>query len=604
MVFTFLVTIEFMVNAKISFYQNTIDALNKSKSILNKQITILGWSRLVVFITAAVSVYYCISDFNNLHLLILTGSVIVFLFLLYVYNKLSNERELITNMISINENEVAVLEHRPSFFDSGNEYLDDESYHADLDIFGDRSLFHLINRTTTIIGKERLATLFKAPITTSQGIKAQQTAIKEMSEKTLLRQHYCAIGMRSTKNQVDYNAIYDWLDSPNEFIGSPKIRFFLVFAPLLMVGAVLFGWMADNWWVINYAILINLIIAGAYTKRINKIHQSLSKNLKHFADFAEMFDLINKEKFNAQLLINIRNNTSEGQQQFKALSKLGNFFDQRINLLVSFFLNVTILFDIQCVFRLETWKKKNKSKVGFWLNSIAETETLSSLGTFCFNHPEYIFPQINDEAPFLNAKDLAHPLIPSEECVSNDIMIGNDQRLFIITGSNMSGKSTFLRTIGVNVLLARCGAPVCASAFECSVMDIYTSLRQTDSLFDHVSLFFSELRKLKSILNGLSMNPKSLVLLDEVLRGTNSDDKLYGSQELVRKLIQTGCVTILATHDIALSKMSNEYPEAIKNWCFESSLENNQLSFDYKLKSGVSQNRNATFLMKQMGIID
>lgn len=604
MVFTFLVTIEFMVNAKISFYQNTIDALNKSKSILNKQISILGWSRLLVFITAAFSVYYCIADFNNLHLFILIGSVIVFLFLLYVNNKLSNERELITNMIKINENEVAVLEHRPSFFDSGNEYLDDESYHADLDIFGDRSLFHLINRTTTIIGKERLAGLFKAPITTSEGIKAQQSAIKELSEKTLLRQHYCAIGMRSTKNQVDYNAIYDWLDSPNEFIGSPKIKFFLILAPLLIIVSVFYGWIADNWWVINYAILINLMIAGTYTKKINKIHQSLSKNLKHFADFAEMFDLINKENFNAQLLKNIQNNALEGQQQFKALSKLGNFFDQRINLLVSFFLNVTILFDIQCVYRLETWKKKNKAKVGFWLNSIAETETLSSLGTFCFNHPEYIFPDVNDQEPFLKAKDLAHPLIPSEECVSNDITIGNDQRLFIITGSNMSGKSTFLRTIGVNVLLTRCGAPVCATEFECSVIDIYTSLRQTDSLLDHVSLFFSELRKLKSILHGLSMNPKSLVLLDEVLRGTNSDDKLYGSQELVRKLIQTGCVTILATHDIALSKMTTEYPETIKNWCFESSLDNNQLSFDYKLKRGVSQNRNATFLMKQMGIID
>jgi len=604
MFFTFLVTIEFMVNTKISFYQNTIDALNKSKSILNKQISILGWSRLLVFITAAFSVYYCIADFNNLHLTLLIGSIIVFLFLLYVYNKLSNERELITNMISINENEVAVLEHRPSIFVSGNEYLDDESYHADLDIFGDRSLFHLINRTTTVIGKERLTTLFKAPLTTAQGIKAQQVAVKELSEKTLLRQHYCAIGMRSTKNQVDYNAIFEWLDSPNEFIGSPKIRFLLIFAPLLIIGSVIYGWMADYYWIINYAIIINLTIAGSYTKRINKIHQSLSKNLKHFADFAEMFDLINEEKFNAQLLINIRNNASEGQQQFKALSKLGHFFDQRINLPVSFFLNVTILFDIQCVYRLEAWKKKNKSKVGFWLNSIAETETLSSLGTFCFNHPEYIFPQINDEAPFLKAKDLAHPLIPSRECVSNEITLGNDQRLFIVTGSNMSGKSTFLRTIGVNVLLARYGAPVCATEFECSVMDIYTSLRQTDSLLDHVSLFFSELRKLKSILHGLSMNSKSLVLLDEVLRGTNSDDKLYGSQELVKKLIQTGCVTILATHDIALSKMSNEYPDAIKNWCFESSLENNQLSFDYRLKSGVSQNRNATFLMKQMGIID
>jgi len=604
MFYKLLVTFEYMVNTKIGFYQHTIEALSKSKSILDKQISILGWSRLVVFITAAFAVYYCLTAYSLLHLSVLTGSVVVFLFLLYVNNTLSNQREIIINLISINENEVAVLEHRPSFFDSGNEYLDDQSYHADLDIFGDRSLFHLINRTTTSIGRVRLATLFKAPLTTSQVVITHQVAIKELAEKTLLRQHFCAIGMQSAKNPTDYNAIFEWLESPNEFIGSAKIRFFLFFAPLLIIGSVVFGWIADYWWVINYAILINLMIAGAYTKKINKIHQTLSKNLKHFTDFAEMLALINKENFNAQLLKNIRDNAMEGQQQFKSLSKLGNFFDQRINLLVSFFLNVTILFDIQCVYRLETWKKKNKSKVGFWLNSIAETETLSSLGTFSFNHPEYIFPLINDQEPFLKAKDLAHPLIPSEECVSNDIALGNDQRLFIITGSNMSGKSTFLRTIGVNVLLARCGAPVCATAFECSVMDIYTSLRQTDSLLDHVSLFFSELRKLKSILHGLSMNPKSLVLLDEVLRGTNSDDKLYGSRELVKKLVQTGCVTILATHDIGLSKMSDEYPETIKNWCFESSLEDNQLSFDYKLKSGVSQNRNATFLMKQMGIID
>ena len=593
-----------MINSKLGFYQKTIDALSRSKSILNKQISLLGWSRLIVFITAAFSVYFCISDFNNLHLLILIGSIIVFLFLLYVNNKLSNERELVTNLIRINENEVAVLGHLPSFFDSGNEYLDDESYHADLDIFGDRSLFHTINRTTTSIGKEKLAILFRSPLTTSQVIAEQQAAVKELSDKTLLRQHICAIGMRSAKNPPDYSAIYEWLESPNEFMGSTKIRFFLIIAPLLITGSFLYGWIVDNYWLVNYAVFINMLLAGSYMKRINAIHQTLSKNLKHFADFAEMFELINNENFTSQRLKNIQNNALEGQQQFKALSKLGNFLDQRSNFLVSVILNLTILSDIQCVYRLEKWKNRNKARLQFWLNSIAETETLSSLATFCFNHPEYIFPKINDQEPFLKAKDLAHPLIPSAECVSNDIALGNEQRLFIITGSNMSGKSTFLRTIGINVLLARCGAPVCAAEFECSVMDIYTSLRQTDSLLDHVSLFFSELRKLKTILHGLSMNPKALVLLDEVLRGTNSDDKLYGSRELVKKLIQTGCVTILATHDIALSKMSNEYPETIKNWCFESSLDNNQLTFDYKLKSGVSQNRNATFLMKQMGIID
>ena len=593
-----------MVNERISFYQKTIAALNKSESLLNKQITILGWSRLLVFITTAVSIYYSLTAFNNLHLSILGGSILVFLFLLYVNHKLVIQRDLLTSLIKINENEMAVLEHRPSSFATGNEFLDDHSYLADLDIFGERSLFHTLNRTSTMIGKARLAGLLMNPLSTIAEIKSQQVAVKELSEKTMLRQHFCAIGMRSSTNPPDYTAISDWLASPNDFCDSTKIRFLLFLAPLLIIGSVFYGWMSDNYWVINFAIIANLMIAGVYTKKINKIYESVSKNLKHFSDFAEMFELIEKENITSQKLKTIQGNATKAREQFKILSKLGNFFDQRSNLIVGFGLNVTILFDIQCVYRLEKWKKKNTASLPFWLDSIAEIETLSSLGTFCFNNPEYIFPLIKDQEPFLKAKDLAHPLIPVQECVSNDITLGNDQRLFIITGSNMSGKSTFLRTIGVNVLLARCGAPVCATEFECNILDIYTSLRQTDSLLDHVSLFYSELKKLMSILHGLSMNPKALVLLDEVLRGTNSDDKLYGSRELVKKLLQTGCLTILATHDIALSKMNNEYPEAIKNYCFESSLADNSLSFDYKLKSGVSQNRNATFLMKQMGIID
>jgi len=593
-----------MDNKKISFYQETIETLNKSKSRLDKQISLLGWSRLSVFIIGAFAFYHCIASYNIQYLIVLFGSIFVFLFLLWVYNRLANERELIINLIKINKNEIEVLEHRPSFFASGGEHLDDLTYLADLDIFGDRSLFHSINRTTTVIGKRKLVNLFKSPLGNIKEIELQQAAVKELSEKTMLRQLFCALGMGTEKNPADYNAINEWLESPNEFLGSPKIKFFLLLAPLLIIGSVFYGWMIDNYWLIQWAVYFNLGVAGAYTKKINQVHRTVSKNLKHFSDFAEMFEIIRNENCSSQKLINIRDNGLDAIQQFKALAKLGNFFEQRGNLLVWIPFNATILFDIQCVYRLEKWKKKNKSKLPYWLNSIAEMETLSSLGTFCFNNPSYVFPVVSDREPFLQAKDLAHPLIPAEECVSNDILIGREQRLFIITGSNMSGKSTFLRTIGVNVLLARFGAPVCAGEFECSILDVYTSLRQADSLLDHVSLFFAELRKLKSILDGLAVNPQALVLLDEVLRGTNSDDKLYGSQELVKKLVQTGCVTILATHDIGLSKMSSTYPELVKNYCFESSLADNQLSFDYKLKDGVSQNRNATFLMKQMGIID
>ena len=266
-----------MINERISFYQNTITALNKSKSVLNKQISILGWSRLVVFITTTFAIYYCVAELNNLHLSILFGSILVFLFLLYVNHKLVFQRDLLTNLIKINENEMAVLEHRPSFFDSGIEHLDDHSYHADLDIFGERSVFHTLNRTATLIGKERLVSLFKSPLSTVSEIKQQQASVKELSEKTLLRQHLCAIGMRSSTNPPDYSAINEWVASPNEFTGSPKIIFLLILVPLLIIASAFYGWTIDNYWVINFAIIINIMIAGAYTKKINNIHESVSK---------------------------------------------------------------------------------------------------------------------------------------------------------------------------------------------------------------------------------------------------------------------------------------------------------------------------------------
>ncbi len=214
-----------------------------------------------------------------------------------------------------------------------------------------------------------------------------------------------------------------------------------------------------------------------------------------------------------------------------------------------------------------------------------------------------MLPELSDGAPFIAATGLVHPLIPAAERVCNDFSIGKKQRLYIITGSNMSGKSTFLRTVGVNVLLARCGAPVCAMRFACSPMAIHTSLRQSDSLQDQVSLFYAELRRLQTILQSLEQDAHALVLLDEVLRGTNSDDKLYGSQQLVRRLLSLGAAGLLATHDIELAKLETEFSDTLSNLCFESIITDDELLFDYKLKTGVAQNRNATFLMRKMNII-
>lgn len=589
---------------KIDFYRQQIETHTASRDTLNKQIQLLGWSRLFAFIVGCFTFYKFLTTYHNLNLFITLAALFVFLLLLFVNHKLSGQRDTILNLIRINENEIAVLEQKTSFFDAGTAYLDDDNYLADLDIFGSRSLFHRLNRTTTQIGRDRLASLLIHPFNNVDEIKEQQEAVAELSEKTTLRHIFTAIGLKAESHNPDYREITHWLESPDYFTTSRLVTFFKYFVPFLLLVAIVGLLSTGIYTFVIDASVINLLIAGYFVKRINAIHKNLSKNLKHFSEFAEMLLQLENEKFVSPKMGQIIEIARVARKEFKILSHLGSQFDQRSNFLMYTLLNTTILFDVRLAGKFERWKQENSKNLPLWLDTIAEIEMLSSLATFRFNYPATIFPKVVSGKPFIKAVALAHPLIPANECVDNDLTIGEQERLYIVTGSNMSGKSTFLRTIGVNVLLARCGAPVFAKEFSCSILNIHTSLRQTDSLFDHVSLFFSELRKLKSILDRITDDPNALVLLDEVLRGTNSDDKLYGSRQLVKKFVETGCLTILATHDIALSEMSQIYPETISNYCFESSLENNELTFDYKLKEGVSKNRNATFLMKKMGIIE
>jgi DNA mismatch repair ATPase MutS len=260
------------------------------------------------------------------------------------------------------------------------------------------------------------------------------------------------------------------------------------------------------------------------------------------------------------------------------------------------------LFDLQCVYRLEKWKTENALQLREWLETVEELEMLCSLATFSFNNPAFIFPSIN-ASRILKAEGAAHPLLSEEERVVNSVTIDSTRSIVIITGANMAGKSTFLRTLGVNVVLAHAGAPVCATAFDCPVLHLRSGMRTADSLKDHQSYFYAELNRLKSIVEELRQGKELLVLLDEILKGTNSTDKLAGSVALVKQLARFPCLVVIATHDLALADLEKEFAGRIRNFCFEPMIQNDQLSFDYKLRDGKAEKMNATFLMKKMGII-
>jgi DNA mismatch repair ATPase MutS len=271
---------------------------------------------------------------------------------------------------------------------------------------------------------------------------------------------------------------------------------------------------------------------------------------------------------------------------------------------VGFILNNLFLYNLNCMIALEKWKESNKKLFPEWIEAVGSMECLNSLAGFAFNNPDYTYPSpAAGRQLFIETTKMAHPLIPPAERVPNDFTVGRNERLILVTGSNMSGKTTFLRTAGVNLLLAQCGVPVCAASFSFTPMQILSSLRISDSLQEHTSYFMAELKKLQQIIRQLQTGQPALVLIDEILRGTNSEDKTHGSEQFIYKLLGYHCLALFATHDLSLGKLEKEKPGLVSNYCFESVIENDELHFNYRLQQGIASNRNASFLMKKMEII-
>jgi DNA mismatch repair ATPase MutS len=286
----------------------------------------------------------------------------------------------------------------------------------------------------------------------------------------------------------------------------------------------------------------------------------------------------------------------------KSLGKIIQAFDTRLNLFAWLILNYFLLWDILQCRRLETWKNTYKQLPEKAFGSISEMEMLLGFSTFKFNRSDLIFPEIEKNKFWIEGKSVGHPLMHSKNRVDNDILFSSTAQFSVITGANMAGKSTYLRTVGVNLVLALCGGPVCAKYFKTSILKPFTSIKTSDSLSNNESYFYAELLRLQRIIKALNTGDSYFIILDEILKGTNSKDKEQGSKALVQKLISLNATGIIATHDLQLAELKTNFPQNIENECFEVEIENDKLVFDYKLRRGISKNLNATFLMKTMGI--
>ena len=538
-----------------------------------------------------------------------------------MHTEVAENREHQTRLQEINEDEIKTLEGDWRHREAGEDLIDhNHPYTYDMDIFGRASVFQYINRTGTILGRKVLSTWIQEPEQDVQTIVDRQKSVKDLAEKIEWSLNFEALGRGKLESEDDSDSIIDWLKEPLFFSTHslyPKLLwilpglFFLSIALWLIPDIPAFRESLD---FINIPgsvpilfFLLNLIVVGVNLRRTGRQQVQVGKKSGMLRKYATLLEQIEKESFTATKLISDKEKLElNGVKASTAINRLGELtymLDQRLNVFMGLLLNGALLWDILYQLKLEKWRETYREKLPAWFSVISEWDALVSLGRYAYNRPELIFPEIKEGEFHLQAEELGHPLLDPKTRVDNNVDIGEPGEFLIITGANMAGKSTFLRTVGVNLILSMNGAPVCAKSFSTSPIEMITSVRATDSLDDNESYFYAELKQLKKIIEKLKEGKPVFIIVDEMLRGTNSRDKQVGSRKFIEQLMRLRGVGLVATHDLSLGTLADEYPGKARNKRFEVEIKDNQLDFDYKLRDGISQNLNATFLMQKMGIM-
>ncbi|MDO6736467.1 MutS-related protein [Wenyingzhuangia sp. 2_MG-2023] len=585
----------------IAYYQAKKEKHQETLQRTQQQLNWLSGIRFLVFVTTFFVIYLFWGHQNIMIASSILG-IIVFIFLLNKYLKLTHQKKRLQKLVLINSTEIAYLERNYSTFDTGEEFINAKHFFSyDIDLFGQGSFFHFINRTATKQGKFILSTLLTN--NNIDNVTQKQETIKELSQKSDWRQLFSATAsLIEITTPVD--SILKWIEEHKPLFSKKNLLLTNIFSSIsvILIIVVSFDFLEFSYLITWF--FIGVLISGFYFKKVNIIHQHASQTTATFQQYYKILELIENEQFSTDELLKKQKKLSSENQKasdvFKAFSKILDALDQRNNILLAIIRNGLFLSDLKQASKIEIWILQHKNITKEWFDIIAFFDAQNSLANFKFNHSEFVFPKILTEENMIKTKDLGHPLIHAEKRITNNYTI-DAQSFFIITGSNMAGKSTFLRTVALNIVMANIGLPVCASSMAYKPIKLITSMRTSDSLTDNTSYFFAEIKRLKFIINTIKDEPY-FILLDEILKGTNSVDKANGSQKFVEKLIASKATGIIATHDLSLCSIADTHSE-IRNYYFDSEITKNELVFDYKLKKGICKNMNASFLLKKMEII-
>lgn len=597
-----------VANPVLDFYEKNIDLFNASIKKLNQKKRLIAILRFLVVIVLSILINQLWKKESGIILAVALPGVALFLFLVSKYTDCINSIQNLERLVQINQHEIDVINQNYYSFEGGEVFsVPEHPYANDLDIFGKASLFQYINRCNAEQSLRLLANRLLDGLKREE-IVEQQEAVKELVVKTEWRQQFQAYGKANPITANTEKKIMAWMQEEGNVF---RAGFWNVFVNIYSVVSltVLGLYMAD---IITspfflLAVMVFSIFAFYCSKKINKTYLLLSKAVAEVETIYEQINWMEKQAFSSSKIGAVKKSVIAGGQdtvsrEIFRLKSILNRFDMRLNILVFYFLNIFLLWDLRQMLALNKWKKQNALTLPAWFSAVAEMEVLVSLSSLAFNEPEWCYPLLATEHFTFAGQEFGHPLIKKDKRVCNSLQIKGLAKIALVTGSNMGGKSTFLRSIGINIVLALIGAPVCARSFAVSPVKLMSSMRISDNLAESTSTFYAELKKLKQIIESVNNREKVFILLDEILRGTNSLDRHTGSKALVQQLIRHNAVGVIATHDVELAGLEKDFGVAITNYHFDVQVSNDELFFDYKLKEGVCKTLNASILMKKIGI--
>ncbi len=605
----------------LAYYQTHLSETESRLAAVQRRYRVISNARLIWFLAGAGATYGLFT--LGFWLGMLAGVVVLlgFMYLLKVHSEVADKRDHERRLRRILNEEIAAQNWDYGDFDSGKEEINPRhTFSYDLDLFGPRSLFQYLNRTGSDSGKDRLVSWFTDPTQDVETIQKRQRAARELGGKPEWSLNFQALMRGHRAQREEIQSLMDWLETPAQFGKQPVWTWLSVGLPILL-GLTLILWLVPDlealrpvfggWhlsgWVPLAVFLAQLGIAGQNLKASNQQHQQVSRKSRLLATYASLLEQLEQEQWESKHLRSLRQKLQTGGKPASVvISSLGEMvyrWDQRLNMIAGVLLNGTLTWDLRYLIKFEKWREAYRQEVAQWFEVIAEVDALLSLGRLTFNRPDLSWPELAEGEFFYHAEGLGHLLLDPAERVDNDVSLGKPGEFLVVTGANMAGKSTFLRSVGTSLVMAMAGAPVCARSLKMAPIPLISSVRAADSLADHESYFYAELKQLKRIIDQLQVVGPSFVIVDEMLRGTNSRDKQTGSRRFIEQLIRLRGVGLVATHDLSLGTLADEYPDFVRNKRFEVDITDEQLTFDYLLRDGISQNLNATFLMQQMGIM-